>query len=220
MRVRRPGLVAVSDRVVAAGFVGMVLAGMVLSACGAFDSAPVTKPAVGAAAAAPEAGTAAGAATGAAAGAATGKVAATEDGIAIGDRTGLRFRGAVIRFPPGDVRGAGRPYIHDNATHVALGVKSVSVDSAGNLVIKTNGMSPVVSAAVSGDETLSARGIIGGASVGAVTRITFYQVGTGRLRLNRQTHWNAIAGDRANVWVTWISVAGAGQRAKAGAPAS
>jgi hypothetical protein len=125
---------------------------------------------------------------------------------------GLRFRGTCIRFENGQVHTAGwfdsgGPYVHANSAHISIGVENVRVDDSGRLVIETDGMAPVVACLVSGDETLSARGIFGGASVGVDTVITFHDAGSGRLYLNQQADWDAIAGTYCNVWVLWISVA-------------
>jgi hypothetical protein len=121
------------------------------------------------------------------------------------------IRGCVIRFEPGTVNGngtftSGGPYIHANTAHIAVGVTGVSVQNDGDLEVTTDGMSPVVSCAVSPDETLSSRGIMGGASVGTSTILRFYKSGVGRLYLNQQTHWDYIAGTLANVWVLWVSM--------------
>jgi hypothetical protein len=35
----------------------------------------------------------------------------------------------------------------------------------------------------------------------------FYRVGTGRLFLNQQAHWNLVAGSLSNVWLGWASIA-------------
>lgn len=133
------------------------------------------------------------------------------------DGSGVRFRGTCIRFAPGKAHtgnetdgawfeGDAGPYVHANSAHISSGVQGVSVDFQGRLVIDTDGMTPVTAGIVSGDETLSARGIFGGASVGTNTVITFYKVGKGRLYLNQQADWDAIASTLSNVWVFWMSV--------------
>lgn len=124
----------------------------------------------------------------------------------------LVVRGCCIRFAPGKVHsggwfeGDGGPYVHANSAHIALGVRSVRVQEDGDLEITTDGMTPVVTCSMSGDETLSVRGILGGASVGAVTVVRFYKVGSGRLYLNRQDDWDAIAGTFNNLWCSWLSI--------------
>jgi hypothetical protein len=124
----------------------------------------------------------------------------------------LVLRGCCIRFDPGTVHSAGwfddgGPYVHANSAHIALGVKGVSVESDGDLAIECDGMAPVVSCSMSGDETISVRGIFGGASVGTpLTIVRFYKVGTGRLYLNQQAGWDAIAGSLNNLWCSWLSI--------------
>jgi hypothetical protein len=129
------------------------------------------------------------------------------------DLPGQEFtiRGCVIRFEPGTVHTAGwfdsgGPYIHANSAHIAVGVTGVAVQDDGDLEITTDGMSPVITCAISPDETLSSRGIMGGASVRTTTILRFYKSGVGRLYLNQQAHWDYIAGTLANVWVLWVSM--------------
>lgn len=123
------------------------------------------------------------------------------------------LRGTVIRFEPGTVLSTGAftdggPYVHANSAHRSVGVKAVKVDSAGQLVVNTDGGSPIVSTFASADETLTERGIWCGASGGSgTTNYRCYKAGKGRLYLNRQADWDLISGQYANIWLGWIASA-------------
>lgn len=124
----------------------------------------------------------------------------------------IRPRRVVIRFEPGKVSLyedgtfiSGGPYVHANVAHIAVGVEGCLIQPDGDLEIITDGMTPVMSNWCSPDETLSARGIVGGCSVGASTIVRFSKNGT-RLYLNRQAHWDLISGTQANAWFGWDSV--------------
>lgn len=126
----------------------------------------------------------------------------------------LAWRGCVLRFGPGAVRtdgtfpSGGGPYIFSDRSHISVGCRSTRISSGGDLVITTDdGMVPMSSAWVVGDETLASRGIICGPSVGSLaTTIRCHKSGVGRLYLNRQAHWDAISGSTSNVWAGWFSV--------------
>jgi hypothetical protein len=105
--------------------------------------------------------------------------------------------GCVIRFHP-----AG-PQIHVNRTHECPGVRSVSVDENGMLVVRRSGAGSIQSVSVSPDETLSARGIVAGASGGVgITRVRFFDTTTGK---PLPADSPKLHGPTANVWLTWVS---------------
>lgn len=117
------------------------------------------------------------------------------------------MRGCVIRFDTLSATGNSVvPRIHDNASHYCVGVASVKADwssgsGAGNLVITHTESLPVVSIAISPDETLTERGISCGASGGlGETRIACYD----RAGAYVPAHSKAkLYGPYANLWITW-----------------
>lgn len=105
--------------------------------------------------------------------------------------------GCAIRFT---VKG---PHLHENSAHECNGASAVSVNAAGELVIKqTVGGPPVVSMTIDEDETLATRGIVAGGSGGTgTTRVRFFNTRSGQsVRADSPT----LQGDFANIWVTWV----------------
>ncbi|TDE02826.1 hypothetical protein [Jiangella asiatica] len=121
------------------------------------------------------------------------------------------IRACVVRFEPGVVNPdgsfqSGGPYIHANETHVAVGALGVHIDSSGRLEVINDGGAPIGSITCTPDESLVARGIDLGPSGGAPgTRFIARQDGVGRLYLNLQADWDAIAGETCNVWLAWLT---------------
>lgn len=105
--------------------------------------------------------------------------------------------GCAIRFTTSG------PRIHENSAHDCNGASAVSVNSAGELVIKqTVGGRPVVSMTVDEDETLSTRGITAGGSGGTgTTRVRFFDTRSGHVV---RADSPALQGEFANIWVTWV----------------
>jgi len=134
-----------------------------------------------------------------------------------------RFGGAAIRLEPGTVAGGGAfsnggPSIIADGPHVAVGVVSVEVNGSGNLLITTDGsFNPICIARVNPDETLAARGISCGPSVGTTTTIVSFSKADVQLDLTTQVDWDKVAGSSANIWVEWGSpiYRGIGQDSKA-----
>ena len=118
----------------------------------------------------------------------------------------VKFSGCVVRFSDPD----GSPSIHANAAHISAGVKSVGIDRHGRLeVIQTvtnPGENPVIFAFCQTDETLSARGIIAGASGGTDdTHFTFFDTKLGRkLDLSNYNDRMRLQGKNSNVWLGWV----------------
>lgn len=135
------------------------------------------------------------------------------------DDTIWRLGGCPIRLDAGTVAGGGSfssggPYIIADGPHVAVGVVSVEVNSAGNLLITTDGsFSPICIAHVTPDETLAGRGISCGPSVGTTTTVVSFSKADVQLDLTTQTDWDKVAGSSSNIWVSWASpiVRGIGQ---------
>jgi hypothetical protein len=110
--------------------------------------------------------------------------------------------GCVIRFDEKTRAGNTRPSIHANSTHYCLGVSSVSADyPSGDLVIDMQTVGPIVSIAVSPDETLVSRGIDCGASGGAGTiRVRCYD------RYGKVKAYSPkMYANTANLWLGWSS---------------
>lgn len=114
--------------------------------------------------------------------------------------------GCVIRFSNAD----GTPSIHGNSSHRCAGVKSVSINSDGWMEVKQTisgaAENPILFAFIQTDETLSGRGIIGGASGGTgKTRFRFYDTKLNRpLDLNVKSDRMRLQGKNSNAWVGWV----------------
>ncbi|MEH6937299.1 hypothetical protein V7056_05465 [Bacillus sp. JJ664] len=108
-------------------------------------------------------------------------------------------RGGVIRL------GTKGVYLHVNSSHHSVGIKSVKINSSGNLEIATESVTPVISINVSPDETLASKGVIAGASVGNQTTIIKFSKNGKPLNLKRSSDYSLIASDVSNLWVSWIS---------------
>jgi hypothetical protein len=125
------------------------------------------------------------------------------------DDTVWRFGGCAIRLEDGTVSGGGAfasggPVIIADGPHVAVGVVSVAVNGSGNLVITTDGsFNPICIAHVTPDETLAARGISCGPSVGTVTTVVSFSKADVQLDLTTQLGWDAVSGSSSNIWVSW-----------------
>ena len=113
-------------------------------------------------------------------------------------------RGCVIRFDTQSRTGTTVPRIHSNSKHYCVGVTAEpTVDDQGRLVVRTDGADqPVVSIAVSPDETLTAKGITCGGSGGSGrTVIACYDRNGKPVRADSPT----IHGKYANLWLTWTT---------------
>lgn len=111
------------------------------------------------------------------------------------DNTSMEFGGVVRLLAAG-------PDILSDGPHVARGLQSTYIDASGYLVVEHDGAEPVGTAIIQIDETLAARGVICGPSVGgSSTRIRFYRVGTGLLDLNNATHYGYVSGTSSNIWI-------------------
>lgn len=106
-----------------------------------------------------------------------------------------------IRYGAIRLLSTGPEILHD-ASHVSVGLVSVSIDSAGYLVVQHDGSLPVGAVIYGPDETLAGRGVIPGASEGGlVSKIKVYRIGTGLLNLNNPAHYALVAGPTCNLWV-------------------
>jgi hypothetical protein len=119
--------------------------------------------------------------------------------------------GGPIKLETGTVSGgggfsSGGPSIIADGPHVAVGIVSVSVNSAGNLVVTTDGsFTPICRVWAQPDETLAARGISCGPSVGTTTTVISFSKADVQLDLTTQAGWDAVSGSSANIWVGWES---------------
>jgi len=131
--------------------------------------------------------------------------------------------GGPIKLEPGTVSGgggfaSGGPSVIADGPHVAVGIVDVSVNASGNLVITTDGsFNPICRVWVTPDETLAARGVSCGPSVGTTTTIVSFSKADVALDLTTQAGWDAVAGSSSNIWVGWEAPVyrGVGQPSKA-----
>lgn len=106
--------------------------------------------------------------------------------------------GGCIRLDPDGI------YLHENATHASVGIKSISIDRHF-LFVEFTRSNPVVSINVSTDETIGgARGIVaGGSGGGAYVNIAFFDTRIGRrLDLSNKSDYARVASSVSNVWFT------------------
>lgn len=115
----------------------------------------------------------------------------------------IAIRGCVIRFDERDEAGLTVPRIHANPSHYCVGVTSLAVNpDNGDLEVRSNTKGPIVSLAVSPDETLAARGIsCGGSGGGGITRIRCFDRDGNRLRADGEE----LYGTYSNLWLTWFT---------------
>ena len=115
----------------------------------------------------------------------------------------IAIRGCAIRFDERDAHKKTVPRIHANQAHYCVGVSSVSADAkTGELVVRSETEGPIVSLAVSPDETLTERGISCGASGGGhVTRVRCFDRDGTRLRADGPE----LFGKYSNLWLNWTT---------------
>lgn len=112
------------------------------------------------------------------------------------------LQGGVIRL-----QNSG-PTILSNTTHVSVGLKNVSINEDGNLVIiRDLQNSSLVSVDVTLDEDLASRGITCGTSGGGYkTIILFYNKDGKKLDLNHTADYLQVSGPYANFFISYIGV--------------
>lgn len=117
----------------------------------------------------------------------------------------MEWSGCCIRFSDR----WGTPAIHANSQHIAVGVKSISINSDGNLEIKHEG-GPIVAMFASPDETIVGKNIQVGLSGGGGTTVAkFWDGELGRyLDLGLGRDWLRIHGAWSNLWLGWLQVTG------------
>lgn len=126
---------------------------------------------------------------------------------ALGEDTDLAIRAVCVRlYPEG-------PAIHANAAHVATGVASVRIgEDDGWLWIVHDSSHPVAAILCSPDETITARGILAGASGGTnYSRVRFTEVtptGPVPLDLRDPAQYAKVAGSSSNLWYAVVQVRG------------
>ncbi|HEY6739820.1 MAG TPA: hypothetical protein VI076_13325 [Actinopolymorphaceae bacterium] len=115
----------------------------------------------------------------------------------------IAIRGCVIRFDERDDAGKTVPRIHANPSHYCVGVSSIAVNpDNGDLEVRSATKGPIVSLAVSPDETLTSRGIsCGGSGGGGITRIRCFDRDGVRLRADGPE----LYGTYSNLWLTWFT---------------
>lgn len=118
--------------------------------------------------------------------------------------------GCVVRFSDPE----GWPSIHANGAHVCAGVESVEVNPRNGRLrvvqtLKDAAATPILFAFFQPDETLSARGIIGGASGGtADTEYVLFDTTADRaLDLREREDRMRVQGEFANAWLGWVHLA-------------
>lgn len=122
----------------------------------------------------------------------------------------ILISGCVVRFSDPQ----GWPSLHANAAHVSAGVESVRVnpDNGRLQVIQTltdAAQTPILFAVIQTDETLSGRGIIGGASggTGDTEYVLFDTTQDRALDLREEEDRMRLQGKNANVWLGWVHLA-------------
>ncbi len=122
----------------------------------------------------------------------------------------ILISGCVVRFSDPE----GWPSIHANGAHLCAGVESVEVDPRNGFLrviqtLKEPTATPILFAFIQTDETLSARGIIGGASGGTGdTHYVLYDTTIDRrLDLREQEDRLRVQSPVANVWLGWVHLA-------------
>lgn len=115
----------------------------------------------------------------------------------------IAIRGCVVRFDERTPDQKTVPRIHANPSHYCVGVTSLTVNpDNGDLEVRSNTQGPIVSLAVSPDETLAARGIsCGGSGGGGITRIRCFDRDGVRLRADGPE----LFGTYSNLWLTWFT---------------
>jgi len=125
--------------------------------------------------------------------------------------TELDWRGCCVKFPdrlPGQTPSEA-VRIHANSAHISVGVKTAHFDPTGRLVVTTDSsVTPIMAGLCSSDETLSARGISQGPSIGSTTSIYVFYSGeeSRRLYLDNAADYDIVAGALANFWLMWATV--------------
>ena len=119
---------------------------------------------------------------------------------------------AIVRFSGS----GGAPVLHCNASHACAGVSGVDITAGGELrlhqTITNPHAYPILTVQCQADETLGGRrGIICGASGGTdTTRFWLYDTRLGRqLDLSDPADLRRVAGDNANLWISFIHLNGA-----------
>lgn len=113
----------------------------------------------------------------------------------------IAIRGCVIRFDEKDDAGKTVPRIHANSSHYCVGVDRIGVED-GDLVVYSNTVGPIVSLAVSPDESLAEQGITcGGSGGGNRTAIRCYD----RDGVKIDADSSRMHGTYNNLWLTWFT---------------
>ena len=115
----------------------------------------------------------------------------------------IAHRGCCIRFSTKVKSGSGYkvvPELHENSTHVNVGITGIEVESDGDLLIHHPDNSAIVSMHVKPDETMTAMGVTSGESGGgAYTTVRLFLNGT-RVRADDARLHHAYA----NLWCSWV----------------
>lgn len=116
-----------------------------------------------------------------------------------------RLSGGCIRFGPKTETNTIGIYVHHNAAHASVGIRSLSLDSKGRLVVQQSGMGgPIVTMGAWADESLVERGISLGCSGGTgKTVISVARNGRG-LDLRDRSDYALVEGPYCNAWLFWM----------------
>ena len=113
----------------------------------------------------------------------------------------VAIRGCVVRFDERDAAGKTVPRIHANQAHYCVGVTRLAIEK-GDLVAYSNTQGPIVSLAVSPDESLTKLGITcGGTGGGYRTAIRCYD----REGVKIDADSPRMYGTYNNLWLTWFT---------------
>ena len=110
--------------------------------------------------------------------------------------------GGCIRF------GTDGIYLHENTGHDSVGIRSVSIDDQGRVVVKHSAPGSIVTMSANADETLAGRGVTLGCSGGnGETIITVARLGK-VLDLGNSDDYKLVSGAYSNAWLFWLHRAG------------
>ena len=110
--------------------------------------------------------------------------------------------GGIIRFGPDGI------YIHENETHDSVGIRSISIDEKGRIVVYHSAPGSIVTMSANADETLVTRGITLGCSGGGGRTVIVVARFGRALDLNKSDDYKLVSGSYCNAWLFWLHRAG------------
>lgn len=99
------------------------------------------------------------------------------------------------------------PQIHHNDVHVTAGIRELSIDERGRLLILHSAPGAIITMFANADETLVSRGISFGCSGGVGKTIVQAADRDGPLNLRKAADYKRVAGPYSNIWLFWLHAA-------------